>query len=307
MDKRTARREYRVAFSGAISSYRKKIDANESNKINEEEQLWDENIRVYVRKRPIFKHETDNGEFDVITCCGVKKVVVHDARMHIDMKRQFLNHHEFVFDRVFDEKTNNDKIYSFTASPLVDIAINGGYSTCLVYGQTGSGKTFTMTSIYERAARSIFQKLDESVQRFSSPPSISVSFFEIAGDFCFDLLNAFHPANLLTGSDGSVHPFPLTEPTVTTVEELLSMIQCGVAVRSTAATGVHDASSRSHALLRIYIQRNDDVKNDNNDSSTEGTLTLVDLAGSEHRIDSMFFFFNLKKNKTFYVLFLTQH
>jgi hypothetical protein len=48
---------------------------------------------------------------------------------------------------------------------------------------------------------------------------------------------------------------------------------------------VHDQSSRSHAVLRIYIQRQD-LRGSDGDA-VEGTLTLVDLAGSEHRIDSM--------------------
>ena len=49
--------------------------------------------------------------------------------------------------------------------------------------------------------------------------------------------------------------------------------------------GVHDQSSRSHAVLRIYVQRQDLRAGDG--GVVEGTLTLVDLAGSEHRIDSM--------------------
>ena len=60
---------------------------------------------------------------------------------------------------------------------------------------------------------------------------------------------------------------------------------------------MHDASSRSHALLRIYVQRNKspvrDIAENSEDSGSsssypEGVLTLVDLAGSEHRIDSMY-------------------
>jgi ribosomal protein L12E/L44/L45/RPP1/RPP2 len=59
-----------------------------------------------------------------------------------------------------------------------------------------------------------------------------------------------------------------------------------------AATGVHDSSSRSHAVLRIYIQRgaSSGIGLDGRACSVpapEGVLTLVDLAGSEHRIDSM--------------------
>ena len=65
-----------------------------------------------------------------------------------------------------------------------------------------------------------------------------------------------------------------------------------------SATGVHDASSRSHAVLKIYVQRHDLARRRREAAAAssssegpaliEGTLTLVDLAGSEHRIDSMY-------------------
>jgi hypothetical protein len=47
-------------------------------------------------------------------------------------------------------------VYRDTAAPLVKDAAKGGFATCLMYGQTGSGKTFTMSSIYERAAKDLF-------------------------------------------------------------------------------------------------------------------------------------------------------
>lgn len=159
MDKRTARREYREAFVGAITEYQESIRPNRERRKAEPRVLdWgDGNIRVFVRKRPIFKHETDNYEFDVVTCLD-KSIIIHDARMHADMKRQMMHHNTFEFDQVFDEHTSNESVYACTAKSLVDITLNGGFSTCLVYGQTGSGKTFTMTSVYEKAARDIFPK-----------------------------------------------------------------------------------------------------------------------------------------------------
>lgn len=82
--------------------------------------------------------------------------------------------------------------------------------------------------------------------------------------------------------------------------ELMDMVRHGFSVRSTSATGVHGASSRSHAILRVYIYAGDSLAHecdygtrvaDAVDAdgllSVEGVLTLVDLAGSEHRIDSM--------------------
>jgi hypothetical protein len=54
-----------------------------------------------------------------------------------DMLRQFMNHNEFEFDRVFDENADNATVYASTAKSLVDITLQGGFSTCMVYGQTG--------------------------------------------------------------------------------------------------------------------------------------------------------------------------
>ena len=59
-------------------------------------------VRVCVRKRPFFQHEKEQGEYDVITTGG-REVVIHDARMHSDMRHMFINHHSFGFDAVFGE------------------------------------------------------------------------------------------------------------------------------------------------------------------------------------------------------------
>lgn len=135
-----------------------------------------------------------------------------------------------------------------------------------------------MSSIYEYAARDIFSKLP------SPDAVVSMSFFEIQGDHCFDIMNEFEPTQLMTGTDGGVHAFPIIEPQVQSAEDLVAMITHGRSVRSTASTGVNDTSSRSHAVLRIFISRDRSSLG----GASEGVLTLVDLAGSEHKIDSMY-------------------
>ena len=301
LDKRTARREYRDHFIAAIKTYRKeeKAKARSTGEVHDRRDIvWDgtQNVRVAVRKRPIFKHEVENHEFDVITFGNGQSAVVHDARMHKDMKKMFMNHHEFQFDQVFDEKTNNNDVYASAVAPLTKFAaVDGGYCTCLVYGQTGSGKTFTMSSIYMQSAEDIFAQLNACSDRFDTPPTLSLSFVELAGDACHDLLNSFNKVELLSSHDGSVHAFPVVEPVVTSAEELMALINYGCGCRATAATGVHDSSSRTHAILRIYIQRPSNISSSSDlglgmggSSTIEGVLTLVDLAGSEHRIDSMY-------------------
>ena len=141
-----------------------------------------------------------------------------------------------------------------------------------------------MSAIYTRAAEDLFLQLGQSIHH---GVAVTTSFVEISGNECRDLYDCFRSTQLLTGQDGLVYAFPVVEPRVQSAEELVELIEHATSIRSTAATGVHDASSRSHAVLRIYVRRED--------SKSEGTLTLVDLAGSEHRIDSMYHSSELRK------------
>ena len=58
---------------------------------------------------PFFPKEYQKGEFYVISCLP-KRVVIHDARMHADMRHMFLNHHDFAFDDVFGDNADNDAV-----------------------------------------------------------------------------------------------------------------------------------------------------------------------------------------------------
>lgn len=273
VDKRTSRREHRAHFEAAVQRFRAKPFAAPPQRA---EETLGRHVRVCVRKRPIFPHELKESEFDVITCLP-GRVVVHDARMHPDMVHMHMNHHDFIFDETFGEGASNDEVYASTANQLVMEAANGGNGTVMMYGQTGSGKTYTMTSIYQRAATALFEQA-------VGARSVTVCFVELLGDACFDMLKQGEPVQLTTAADGSVHPFPCVEVEVRDASELLALIDLATKLRATAATGVHDQSSRSHALCRIFVEAGND--NGSNTDVVEGCLTLVDLAGSEHRVDS---------------------
>eukprot|EP00927_Polykrikos_kofoidii_P005768 TRINITY_DN12297_c0_g1_i2.p1 TRINITY_DN12297_c0_g1~~TRINITY_DN12297_c0_g1_i2.p1 ORF type:complete len:1062 (-),score=213.79 TRINITY_DN12297_c0_g1_i2:109-3294(-) len=270
VDKRTSRRDHREHFQAAVERFRKNpFDAPEqaSRSANPSHS-----VRVFVRKRPMFPREFEEGEFDVVTCLP-QRVVVHDARMHADMVHMIMNHQDFGFDETFGEKATNDQVYAGTTEELVQLVLDGGSATAMMYGQTGSGKTYTMSSIYQRVTRDLFPD--------NRPPggaTVTVSFVEMFGEVVYDMLNQGATTTLATAHDGSVHPYPCTEVAVESAEELLALIDMAAKMRATAATGVHDQSSRSHAICRVFIEI---------EGHREGCLTLVDLAGSEHRIDSM--------------------
>lgn len=314
MDKRTARREHMEGFSAAIA------DFNSSSFAKKQQQLCrllnvDKNgnngasIRVVVRKRPIFEKELEAREFDVI-CCPRKDVntcsfdalgnstvpaasdigipmqqpiVVHDCRMHADMKRRFIDHHCFRFDRVFSEQCDNDTVYGSEVSRLVSAAVSErtrAHSTVLMYGQTGSGKTHTMSSIYTRAAEQIFREKPAGA-------SVRMTFYELNGESGFDLLNSMAPVRLCTAQDGSIHPVPVASPEVASAAEMQELISSAGALRLSAETVSNSGgpSSRTHAILKIFIQQNQPRVH--KDGAISGSLTLVDLAGSENRVDSL--------------------
>jgi len=153
-------------------------------------------ISVCVRKRPLFPHEDAAGDYDSTTVIG-NRIAVHDGRMKPDMVHMEMKHTTYTFPRVFDENDSNDAVYESAAEPLVRHAAQGGTATMFMFGQTGSGKTYTMSAIHERAVRELFHKLDGS-------ETVIVSYVELAGSACRDLLNGCGAVDLLSDKHGEV-------------------------------------------------------------------------------------------------------
>uniref|UniRef100_A0A8C5SGR0 Kinesin motor domain-containing protein n=1 Tax=Laticauda laticaudata TaxID=8630 RepID=A0A8C5SGR0_LATLA len=71
----------------------------------------------------------------------------------------------------------------------------------------------------------------------------------------------------------------LSQHVVTDYRQIVELLEEGIANRITAATHIHDASSRSHAIFTIqYTQA---ILENNLPSETASKINLVDLAGSE--------------------------
>ena len=88
----------------------------------------------------------------------------------------------FDFEAVRTESRDGDAPRRCVGGPLVEFVTRDDGRACIfAYGQTGSGKTYTMEGVQARAAVQVFQEL-------SSERSVGVSFFEIYGGRCQDLL-----------------------------------------------------------------------------------------------------------------------
>ena len=127
-------------------------------------------ITVCIRKRPLSAKETKSRDVDVATVSSMDELMIHEPKTKVDLTK-YLENQQFRFDCVFDESSDNEIVYKYTARSLVYGIFEGGMATCFAYGQTGSGKTHTMGGefhgktqdcnggIYAFAAKDVFKLL----------------------------------------------------------------------------------------------------------------------------------------------------
>lgn len=193
----------------------------------------------------------------------------------------------YQFDRVFYSPTTTQReVYDLAARDTIEDVLAGYNGTIFAYGQTGAGKSFSMSGsdvtnadskgIIPRSCDHIFQHIASDVA--GTEYTLKCSFLEIYKENIHDLLNPEAAGNLKvreTPSQG-VWVQGLSEHFVTSVEDIIDLLQTGEKYRAVSATNMNAVSSRSHSLFILtLVQRNPDG------STKEGKLNLADLAGSE--------------------------
>ncbi len=213
--------------------------------------------------------------------------LVHMPKLKVDLSK-YLDNQKFRFDFSFDESTSNDLVYKYSAQPLVKTIFEGGNAMCFAYGQTGSGKTFTMggdfsqknvdcsKGIYALTARDVFKYVHG---KFKGTLEVYCTFFEIYCGKVYDLLNNKKKLRVLEDHKNMVQVVDIREQPLNSVEDVLSLIQYGMNIRTSGATSANQHSSRSHAVFQIIL-RNKLTRKEH------GKISLIDLAGSERGKDT---------------------
>ncbi|XP_072479675.1 stAR-related lipid transfer protein 9 isoform X2 [Notamacropus eugenii] len=256
------------------------------------------NVRVAVRVRPLSKREIANGGRIIIE---IDDKVARIKNLKVDSRPDGPGGSRekvvaFGFDYCYWSVNPEDPQYASQDVVFQDLGtevLSGaakGYNICLfAYGQTGSGKTYTMIGtpaalgLTPRICEGLFSKEDG----YSNSPSscrIRVSFLEIYNEKVRDLLkqpDQKKPYTLRVREHPETGPYVqgLSQHVVTNSRQIIGLLEEGVANRITAATHVHEASSRSHAIFTIYYTQA--VLENNLSSEIASKINLVDLAGSE--------------------------
>lgn len=154
---------------------------------------------VCVRKRPIFEKEILDGENDAVSCAN-PQIKVHFPKIKIDGITKYIDNHLFTFDNTFNEDESTPDLYQFSLKELLpDLFKSSSYVTVFAYGQTGSGKTFTMQGVTESAVNDLF-----SLCAKEKGITFQMSFFEIYGGRCFDLLDNHKRVQILEDANNNV-------------------------------------------------------------------------------------------------------
>ncbi|XP_032579910.1 kinesin-like protein KIF17 isoform X2 [Drosophila sechellia] len=98
-----------------------------------------ENIKVVVRCRPMNQTEKKGNCQNIVEIDEFTVSVTNPSARRSQQKK-------FIFDSVYNMKTNTEVIYDEMCYSLVESAIEGYNGTIFAYGQTGCGKTHTMQS-----------------------------------------------------------------------------------------------------------------------------------------------------------------
>ncbi|KAM6164074.1 kinesin-like protein KIF16B isoform 2-T2 [Rhynchocyon petersi] len=184
---------------------------------------------------------------------------------------------------------SQEMVFKTLGTDVVKSAFEG-YNACVfAYGQTGSGKSYTMmgssgdSGLIPRICEGLFSQINETTRWDEASFRTEVSYLEIYNEHVRDLLRrkSSKTFNLRVREHPKEGPYveDLSKHLVQNYCDVEELMEAGNINRTTAATGMNDLSSRSHAIFTIKFTQ---AKFDSEmPCETVSKIHLVDLAGSE--------------------------
>ncbi|MBZ3884151.1 Kinesin-like protein KIF16B [Sciurus carolinensis] len=184
---------------------------------------------------------------------------------------------------------SQEMVFKTLGTDVVKSAFEG-YNACVfAYGQTGSGKSYTMMGnsgdlgLIPRICEGLFSRINETTRWDEASFRTEVSYLEIYNERVRDLLRrkSSKTFNLRVREHPKEGPYveDLSKHLVQNYGDVEELMEAGNINRTTAATGMNDVSSRSHAIFTIKFTQ---AKFDSEmPCETVSKIHLVDLAGSE--------------------------
>lgn len=254
-------------------------------------------VKVAVRVRPLNRREKDL-EAKFIIQMEKSKTTITNLKIpeggtgDSGRERTKTFTYDFSFysaDTKSPDYVSQEMVFKTLGTDVVKAAFEG-YNACVfAYGQTGSGKSYTMmgnsgdSGLIPRICEGLFSQISETTRWDEASFRTEVSYLEIYNERVRDLLRrkSSKTFNLRVREHPKEGPYveDLSKHLVQNYGDVEELMDAGNINRTTAATGMNDVSSRSHAIFTIkFTQAKFDAEMP---CETVSKIHLVDLAGSE--------------------------
>ncbi|XP_063104728.1 kinesin-like protein KIF16B isoform X2 [Cavia porcellus] len=254
-------------------------------------------VKVAVRVRPMNRREKDL-EAKFIIQMEKSKTTITNLKIpeggtgDSGRERTKTFTYDFSFysaDTKSPDYISQEMVFKTLGTDVVKSAFEG-YNACVfAYGQTGSGKSYTMMGdsgdlgLIPRICEGLFSRINETTRWDEASFRTEVSYLEIYNERVRDLLRrkSSKTFNLRVREHPKEGPYveDLSKHLVQNYGDVEELMDAGNINRTTAATGMNDVSSRSHAIFTIKFTQ---AKFDSEmPCETVSKIHLVDLAGSE--------------------------
>ncbi|XP_067845571.1 kinesin-like protein KIF16B isoform X2 [Heptranchias perlo] len=254
-------------------------------------------VRVAVRLRPMNLREKDLDAKFIIRMEGNKTTITNlkiPEGSSGDSGRERLK--TFTYDYSYcsadcrsPKFVSQERVFKDLGTDVLKAAFEG-YNACIfAYGQTGSGKSYTMmgnpedVGLIPRICQGLYDRIAGKSRWDQASFRTEVSYLEIYNERVRDLLRrkSTKTYNLRVREHPRDGPYveDLSKHLVQNYSDVEELMEAGNINRTTAATGMNDVSSRSHAIFTInFTQAKFDAEMP---CETVSKIHLVDLAGSE--------------------------
>ncbi|XP_038662945.1 kinesin-like protein KIF16B isoform X2 [Scyliorhinus canicula] len=254
-------------------------------------------VKVAVRLRPMNLREKDLDAKFIIQMDGNKTTITNlkiPEGSSGDSGRERLK--TFTYDYSYwsadcrsPKFVSQERVFKNLGTDVLEAAFEG-YNACIfAYGQTGSGKSYTMmgnlddVGLIPRICQGLYDRIAGKSRWDEASFRTEVSYLEIYNERVRDLLRrkSTKTFNLRVREHPKEGPYveDLSKHLVQNYSDVEELMEAGNINRTTAATGMNDVSSRSHAIFTInFTQAKFDAEMP---CETISKIHLVDLAGSE--------------------------
>nr|XP_033792527.1 kinesin-like protein KIF16B isoform X3 [Geotrypetes seraphini] len=254
-------------------------------------------VKVAVRVRPMNRREKDleakfiiamEGKTTTITNLKISEGITGDLGRE-RTKTFTYDYSYFSADSKSPNSVSQEMVFKDLGTDVLKAAFEG-YNACIfAYGQTGSGKSYTMmgnpgdAGLIPRICEGLFSRISEITRKGDASFRTEVSYLEIYNERVRDLLRrkSSKTFNLRVREHPKEGPYveDLSKHLVQNYGDVEELMDAGNINRTTAATGMNDVSSRSHAIFTVnFTQAKFDAEMP---CETVSKIHLVDLAGSE--------------------------